>query len=106
MVFYSNIARYDLQNIYDGLLKWQTENGQLYMDYVAVVNYHNKLLDVCDAVGNLSSHALAKYSDHKRYGVYVYTYKRHKRTCWYIIYDRLGENILIQKIMNNYQTIA
>jgi hypothetical protein len=104
MVFYSHRARYDLQRIYDGLLNWQTQNGQIRMDYQAVMKYHDAILDVCDSLDSIVRHINAVYADHRRYGAYVHTYRRNRRTQWYIIYEKKEGNIFIQKIMNNHQT--
>jgi len=41
----------------------------------------------------------------EQYGKYVHRYKRNRRTLWYFIYDKIGENVFINKIISNYVTI-
>ncbi|GHT09857.1 hypothetical protein AGMMS4956_00260 [Bacteroidia bacterium] len=106
MVFYSSQADDDLQNIFDGLLQWKTQNGQIHMDFLAVEKYLNDILDVCDGVESITFHLLTKYIDHQQYGNYVVRYKRNRRTTWYIIYNIQGNDFFIEKIMNNYQTLS
>ncbi len=103
MVFYSNSARLDLKNIFDGLLYW----SKIQLEYNHVVKYHNKIIDVCDSLDTKSFHFNTQYPSHKRYGEKVHTYRRSKQTNWYIIYnlDKHG-NIFIQRIFSNHNTIA
>ena len=106
MVFYNAQARFDLQEIFDNLLMWTTPNLQIHLNYHEVVGYYNDIVDVCDSLDNISYHAKAKYRDHLKYGTYVYSYNRNKRTTWYIVYEKTDNNIFINKIINNYQTIT
>jgi len=106
MVEFSEQARIDLENIFDGLLNWKTPNGQYYLDNNQVINYHNDILDVCEYLDKLTYHAEAKYSDHLRFGDYVYAYKRNMKTIWYIIYNMNMNKIFVEKIMSNYLTIS
>jgi hypothetical protein len=105
MVAYNEQARADLESIFDGLLGWQTSNGQPYMDTEEVVSYHNDILDICESLGAVALHTKSKYPDHIKYGRYVYPYKRNAKTCWYIIYNIIGADIFVEKIMNNYLTV-
>jgi len=103
MVYYSNNARIDLRNIFDGLLTWSKHQ----LEYNHVVLYHNDILDICNSLDSKSVHFNTRYTTHKRYGEKVHTYRRSKQTIWYIIYnlDQHG-NVYIQKILSNYSTIA
>ena len=106
MVEFSEQARLDLENIFDGLLGWRTSNGQFYLDTNTVINYHNDILDVCECLDKLIYHTKAKYPDHLQFGDYVYTYKRNPKTVWYIIYNMDMSKIFVEKIMNNHLTIS
>lgn len=101
MVFYSQVARKDLKNIFDGLLTWSKHQ----LEYNHVVSYHNALLNTCDSLDKKSVHFNARYSAHKRYGEKVHTYKRSKQTLWYIIYnlDTHG-NVYVRRILSNHNT--
>jgi hypothetical protein len=61
MVFYRKRALNDLDEIFDGLLEWQTSNHQRRMNYEGVINYHADILKVCDSLDKISYHAQAKY---------------------------------------------
>jgi len=102
MVYYSIQADFDLDEILDGLLNW--ERISLTRDFCH--HYIADIIDVCESLDMKTFHADAKYESHKRHGVYAYPYKRNSNTTWYIIYDiDLSGNILIKKIISNYQTI-
>jgi len=101
MVFYSLTAKEDLKNIFDGLLSWPKHN----LEYKHVVEYHADILDICDSLDSKSFHFNAHFPGHKRFGDKVFTYRRNRQTCWYIIYnvDPHG-NIYIQRIFSNHTT--
>jgi hypothetical protein len=106
MVFYNNQALNDIENIFNGLLEWQTSNNQKIMEYNEVVRYRDDIRDTCNSLDKITYHARAKYPDHLKYGTYVYRYNRNKRTQWYIIYEKMENNIFICKIISNYKTIS
>jgi len=103
MVFYSNAAREDLKNIFDGLLTLSKHQ----LEYNHVILYHNDIVDICDSLDSKTIHFNTQYSTHKRYGEKVHNYRRNKQTNWYIIYnlDQHG-NVYIQRILSNHTTIA
>ena len=105
MVFYSPQAYDDMDNIFYGLLNWQTQNNQPYMSYEEVVKYRNALFDFGDSL-DVKFPVRAKYPDHLKYGAYAALYKKNYRTTWYFIYDVVDDNVLINRIMNNYMTIS
>jgi len=105
MVYFKHQVRIDLKVIFDSLLTWETNNQQRILTYETVVSYHNDMLDICENLDTLSYHRKAIYRLHKQYGTYIYQYKRNSRTSWYIIYNKLGEDVYIEKIINNYKTV-
>ena len=104
MVFYSFEAYDDMDNIFYGLLNWQTKNNQPYMSYEEVVKYRNALFDFGDSL-DTKFHFRAEYPDHLKYGSYVAPYKKNNRTTWYFIYDIENGNIHINRIMSNYNRL-
>ena len=106
MVFYNKSALEDIEQIFIGLLEWQTkDNNQLRMTFDEVWNYRNNLVKIGNMLDTLSYHAETQYETHKKYGSYVYRYSKNQRTQWYFIYDKKGENVFINKIINNYLTV-
>ena len=105
MVSYSEQSLTDLEDIFDGLVNWSTNNGQRHLDYESVVNYFNDIVDICDALDRLCFHFKTIYKTHQQYGTCVHAYNRNKNTTWYIIYDKEGDDVFIRKLMNNYFTI-
>ncbi|MCL2435524.1 MAG: hypothetical protein FWD09_05225 [Lentimicrobiaceae bacterium] len=106
MVFYNKSALDDIEQIFIGLLEWQTkDNQQLRMTYDEVWNYRDSLFHIGNTLDILPYHAKAQYEMHKQFGKYAYRYNKNQRTQWYFIYDRIGEDIFINKIINNYMTI-
>ena len=103
MVIYSLTAIDDLTDILFGLRNW---TKHLISDEHAL-NYVDDISDICDKLDSKTFHFNTRYSIHKRYGEKVHTYRRSKKTVWYIIYnlDQHG-NVYIQKIISNYKTIA
>jgi len=101
MVFISRQAKVDLDNIVIGLLKW--DKIELTVD--EVMRYVDDIVDICYQLGSTVYHHKATYNDHLKHGAYSYPYKRNKQTTWYIIYDiNMKNNILVNKIINNYMT--
>jgi len=103
MVFFNKSALDDIEQVFIGLLEWHSHK-QLRMTFDEVWNYRNSLFDVGNSLDMLSYHAETQYEIHKQYGKYVYRYDKNQRTQWYFIYDRMEEDIFINKIINNYQT--
>ena len=105
MVFFNKSALDDIEQLFIGLLEWNIHE-QLRMTFDEVWNYRNDLFDIGNSLDTLSYHAEAQYETHKQYGKYVYRYDKNQRTQWYFIYDKMEEGIFINKIINNYLTIA
>jgi methyl coenzyme M reductase subunit D len=103
MVFISQQAKVDLDNIVIGLLEWE----KIELTVSEVMQYVDDIVDVCYQLGSSFHHHKATYNDHLKYGTYSYPYKRNKQTTWYIIYDiNIQNNILVNKIISNYKTIS
>ena len=101
MVFYSEQADKDLDNILEGLLHWH----KIELSRGFCMNYVNDIIDVCDNLEYKSIHFNSDYEVHKKYGEKVHIYKRNNTTNWYIIYDIDEKNdIFINKIISNYLT--
>lgn len=105
MVFYKQSALDDLEELFVSLLSWQTENYQRILDLPFVVQYRDDIKSVCDSLDKESYNRKAVYRLHKEFGKYIYQYKRNNRTSWYIIYNKLGNDVYIEKIINNYKTL-
>jgi capsid portal protein len=101
MVYYSEQADRDLDNILNGLLYWQ--KIQLSFDFC--YQYVVDIVDVSNSLDKKTFHFNTVYEDHCKYGSSVHSYKRNNNTTWYIIYDtdKFG-NAYINKITNNYLT--
>ena len=100
-VYYSIQAAEDLENIFYGLAVWEKHP----MDLAQVADYVREIRKVCDDLGNTIVRRKCTYKIHQQYGTYVSTYRRNYSTTWYIIYNiDHEENILIEKIINNYMT--
>jgi len=107
MVFFKESALDDIEQIFIGLLEWHTkDNQQLLMTFDEVWNYRNDLFNVGNSLNTLSYNTKAQYEMHKKYGQYVYRYDRNQRTQWYFIYDKIDEDIFINKIISNYLTVS
>ena len=100
MVFYSEQADRDLNNILEGLLYW----NKVELSREFCLSYVNDIIDVCDVLDRKIYHFNTFYETHKKYGSKVHTYIRNARTTWYIIYDKIDNNIYINKIISNYLT--
>ncbi|GHU78684.1 hypothetical protein FACS1894145_1250 [Bacteroidia bacterium] len=102
MVYYNPSALEDYSNILYGLLTWpkhplEPEHAKQYM---------HDIDKICHSLNGLLFHQKATYDIHKRYGCYIYMYRRNRNTSWYIIYNKdLSNNIFIERIMNNYMTV-
>jgi hypothetical protein len=104
MVYYSQSALADLEEIFEGLLSWPKHN----LEYNHVVTYHNELRSICDSLDTRTYHFEANFESHKKFGKKVYSYNRNKNTTWYIIYevDITTNTIYIQHITSNHITIS
>jgi len=103
MVFYSEQADSDLDDILEGLLTWQ----KITLTREFCLSYISDIVDVCDSLDTKTVHFDAVYETHKRYGEKVHKYSRNKSTTWYIIYDiDLFNNVYINKIISNHLTIS
>jgi len=103
MVYYSEQADNDLDEILEGLLTWQKHSltREFCLDYVS------DLIDICDSLDNKRFHINTVYNIHKRYGEKVHKYFRNQNTTWYIIYDIDSNNdVFVNKIINNYMTVS
>jgi hypothetical protein len=106
MVFYNKSALDDIEQIFVGLLEWHTkDNKQLRMTFEEVWNYRENLFNIGNSLDSLPYNAETQYEMHKQYGKYVYRYNKNQRTQWYFIYDKIKNDVFINKIINNYQTI-
>ena len=106
MVYYRNRALSDLLNIVDGLVNWQTTNGQKHLTRSQVFEYMHDVKRAFDGIDKLLYHHKAFYTIHKQYGKYVYLYKRNFRTSWYACYDWFNPNVFVNRVLNNYCTIS
>lgn len=103
MVFYSRQSEKDLNSIFSSLITWKKLN----LSYDHAVTYHNAIVDVCDKLDRTSYHTMCVFTLHKRYGKYVYNYRRNRNTNWYIIYNKdKNTNIYIQRIISNHITTS
>ena len=106
MVFYSKRSQRDFVRIFKGLLKWGTKNRQMRMTCKEVVNYRNDLYNKIQLIADKKIHKKTIYEEHRKFGNFVYSYRRNQRTVWYFIYDiKQNGDILIKKIISNYLTI-
>ena len=102
MVFINRQAKVDLDYIVAGLLEWD----KIELTVPEVMQYVDDIADVCYELDSLAYHHYAKYENHLKYGAYSYPYKRNKNTTWYIIYNiDSRNNVYVNKIISNYQTI-
>ena len=101
MVYYSEQAETDLDDIVVGMLEWEKHD----LTFEHIMSYRYDLKRACDALEMKHYHFPAEYPQHLEYGKYVLAYKRNPRTTWYIIYD-IDEkgDIYINKIISNYLT--
>jgi hypothetical protein len=102
MVFYSEQADKDLDEMLEGLLSW----NKIELSRSFCFSYVEDIINACDNLEYKSFHFAATYETHRKYGEKAHTYKRNSATSWYIIYniDERGD-IFIQKIINNHLTI-
>jgi hypothetical protein len=101
MVFINRQAKVDLDNIVIGMLKWT----KIILTVPIVMKYVDDIVDICYKLDKIPVHILCKYELHKKYGKFVYNYKRNKKTNWYIIYNKdKNNNVFVNKILNNYIT--
>jgi len=102
MVFISNQAKIDLDNILIGLLTWEKHT----LSVAFTENYIDEIVALCYTLDNKLRHQNCTYNLHQKYGDKFIRYQRNKKTTWYIIYNiDPYTNITIEKIISNYQTI-
>ena len=102
MVYYSEQAEIDLDDIVTGMLQWEKHT----LTFEHVMTYRYDLENACNALDKRYLHFSAEYPEHCEYGEYAFAYKRNQRTTWFVIYDIDDEkNIYIQKIISNYLTV-
>ena len=102
MVLINPKARQDLEEIRIGLLYWE----KIKLSKKFIHSYMNDIIDECYSLDKKLVHFNAHYETHKQFGSKVHTYKRNANTIWYIIYNKTGENIYIEKIISNYMTVS
>ena len=103
MVFISNQAKIDLDNIVIGLLEW----NKIELTVDEVMQYVDDIVAICYQLDSCVYHHKATYDDHLEYGTYTCLYKRNKQTIWYIIYDFNKQNdVLVNRIISNYMTVS
>jgi mRNA-degrading endonuclease YafQ of YafQ-DinJ toxin-antitoxin module len=101
MVYYSDEALVDLNNLIIALITW--EKHSITLEHAQ--SYYDNIRQICDNLPKQNYHFDAKYKLHKMYGKKVYPYRRSAATTWYIIYDIDADNdFYIRKIINNYMT--
>ena len=102
MVYYSEQADIDLDEILEGLLTWQKHT----LTREFCLNYVSDVIDICDSLDKKTFHTGSVYETHKRFGKKVHKYSRNKSTTWYIIYNVTAANdVYIEKIISNYLTV-
>ena len=102
MVYYSRSATADFKKILLGLITWKKHQ----ITYEHALSYVDDIHSICESLANKTTHQQTFFELHKRYGEYVYAYKRNKSTTWYIIYEVTAANeIYIEKIISNYLTV-
>jgi len=106
MVYYKDLAWIDLLNILDGLIGWQTANGEKHLTRAQVFQYVRDIKRAFDTIDQLLYHRKAVYELHQQHGEYVYQYRRNARTSWYACYDKTSNAIFVNHITNNYLTIS
>ena len=102
MVYYNSQARIDLSNILIGLIEWKKHP----LEPNHAIQYVSEIRKECDTLDKRIIHINAIYDIHRKYGEKVHIYKRNANTIWYIIYNKIGENIYVEKIINNYMTVS
>jgi len=71
------------------------------------LNYRNDIVAECYKLEIKLRHQNCIYPTHKRFGEKFIRYRRNKNTTWYIIYNiDMHGNILIEKVISNYQTVS
>jgi hypothetical protein len=103
MVFISDQAKIDLDNIVIGLLEWE----KVILTVDEVMRYVDDIVDICYHLDAVDYRHRATYEEHLKHGAYVYPYKRNPKTIWYIVYDvDLSGIIFVKKIISNYLTVS
>lgn len=83
MVYYSEEARDDFDEILDGLISWKKHP----MEYDKAKAYVLDIRAAADTICKKRTHFACSYKTHKRHGEKVFTYRRNSRTQWYVIYN-------------------
>lgn len=101
MVFYSQQALRDFDDIFYGLLLWE----RVGLSKPFVESYIKELKTQYENIPNNSFHPDTTFSPHKKNDSKVHRFQRNSQTQWYIIYDIDAENnVYINKIISNYIT--
>lgn len=102
MVYYSIRAKFDLDDIIEGLLTWKKHK----LEYQHIVKYHNDIKKICESLDQQVYHTAAEYKRHLQFGKFVFKYVRNKNTTWYIIYnyDKVNDSVFIEHILSNHLT--
>ncbi|MFM2291780.1 MAG: hypothetical protein RIS29_1593 [Bacteroidota bacterium] len=101
MVFYSERAKQDLNDIFNGLILWK----RIILSRSHALEYHRSILNECNRLDKTIYHARCTYQQHKQYGRYVHHFRKSKHTTWYIIYNKdKFNNIFIQHLVSNHLT--
>ncbi len=101
MVYYSDDALDDLDEIFVGLSNWDKK-----LEKWLISEYLDDILDTFDNLDKLSTHRKAFYNEHKKHGVYVFQHKKNKHSSWYACYNKIGSDIFIIRIISNYKTTS
>jgi len=106
MVYFNKSALNDIEQIFTGLLEWRTKNNnQLRMTFEEAWDYRDDLFKIGNSLDSLTYDAKTQYEMHKQYGEFVHRYNKNQRTQWYFIYNKVGKDIYLNKIISNYMTI-
>ena len=101
MVFYSQQANNDLDQILEGLLTWE----KIVLTHEYCHNYVQAIISQCNRLDKTIYHARCTYQQHKQFGRYVHHFRKSKHTTWYIIYNKdKFNNIFIQHLVSNHLT--
>lgn len=74
MVFYSNRAETDLDNILNGMLKWK----KITLSFEHISNYVLDIIEICNSLDQTSFHFESKYRIHRQFGKKIFPYRRNK----------------------------
>lgn len=97
----SKQAKEDLDALFLGLLVWEKWN----FTPEKVLEYVDDIIKIGYTILELEKHKVSSYLQHKRFGNFVFPYKRSSKTTWYLVYNIFEKSVVITKILSNYQTI-